>query len=243
MTFHLTSADAAAWLAALAALAAVASALAAAFAAIVASRALRSQRQTQGTAGLFDIVARQYLDREFLSTEPPTINGVLVTKTRPLKATARQALATSEAEWTTEVVKFGTWQNRLAFEVSIALERLGVAAFSGSLSLRLLLPLAADQILEDWTYCAPWVARYRTVQRTYQGSVPFHRRYAEWLVLVAAVWMQRHYPNYTPLKEVHHLFGGHQAIEKRLVDQSAQEADTLDPHARHELRLLLGMRL
>jgi hypothetical protein len=224
-------------------LAVVASALMSVIAVLISFRALALQRASHNLNALFSVVGREYLDREFTSTTPPIIDGEEIRRTRPLKSKARDELAASSDAWSEAVLKHGTWENKLAFEVSIALERVGVAAFSGALPLRFLLPLAADQILEDWTYCAAWVDDYRQRQRTFDGTTPFHRRYAEWLVLASAVWMARHYENYRPLKEVEDRFGGRPSVQKRLLDRSSAERDTMEPSVRSEMRALTGVRL
>lgn len=212
-----------------------------ALATLLALRELRATRASQDVSALFDYIGRSYLDHEFSVDTPPTDSaGTPITGGRLLKTHARNMdkAAWSAAVWPEAAPR--RWENQLAYQLSIVLERLGIAAFSGAVPLRLLLPLAADQILEDWTLCKPWVDGYRAIPAHAGISPPFHRRYAEWLACVAALWMARHHPTYGPLRDVQGLYAPNQ-IRQTVLLQLSREAHLLGPLVQSELGQLAGV--
>ncbi len=91
-------------------------------------------------------------------------------------------------------VKHETWENRVAYEFSLALQKLGASVFVGAIPLDFVLATGATRIIADWGYCHPLVERIRrdspSVQNPRSGEhVEYHRRHGEWLAYVAAVWL------------------------------------------------------
>jgi len=217
------------------------------FCAVIALRvslhALRLQKQSFDVNSLFDIITKNYLDRVFESTDPPTVDDKVVIKTRPLKAKARKIIQDNPEQWENAIKNIDNWENKLAFELSIALERLGIAIFSGSIPLRFLLLIAADQLLEDWTICLPWVMLYRQKQKTVNtdSRIPFHRRYAELLVLLAAIWMHNNYPNYEPLKEIINRYENITNLKLIFINRFRKEINNIDPMTVNEIKILINI--
>ena len=170
-----------------------------------AMRTLEAQQAAHAAAGIFQIVSSEYLDRQFTSTEPPDVDGKRVERMRDLKGRGQRLRRSNNDAWTeasTNGEKRG-WENRLAYELSIALERIGIAVFTGVVPARFFLALAADQVIDDWMLCQNWITKYRESEsvKDPKFGVYYHRRHAEWLFLLCVLWMAKNFPNYPPLAE------------------------------------------
>ncbi|MBI5296598.1 MAG: hypothetical protein HY869_14060 [Chloroflexi bacterium] len=170
-----------------------------------ANRSVSNARQSLDLTGLSKFIKEEYADRDFQSTNAPKIKNKIVSKLRAAKTHGWKQFSENPTLWNEEsrVDKRNTWQNATAFEIGVALERLGAAAFSGLLPLQLLLALYGDSIVDDWLLCRSWIVSYRERESQIKNKqeISFYRRHAEWLALVAAVWLnnQWHYPNSTRL--------------------------------------------
>lgn len=95
--------------------------------------------------------------------------------------------------------------NKMAYEISLALHYLGVAAASGAIPLRLLFVDQARVILLDWVFAESLVDSIRAIQQEAEErlptiisvgeravSVPQHRRHGEWLALAAYLFVVMH---------------------------------------------------
>ena len=172
----------------------------------VAAAALQTQQATHAGTGIFTIVLSEYLDRGFSSTSPPEdapkVDGEPIQQMRELKRLAKYQKMQNEQAWKeASVSDKHPWQNKLAFELSIALERIGIAVFTGVVPANVFLALAADQVLDDWSLCEAWVENHQMKEdaRDPEFGVHFHRRHAEWLFLFSALWMCQTFPKYPPL--------------------------------------------
>lgn len=169
------------------------------------TQALEAQQATHAGTGIFDIVLSQYLDRHFTSAEPPEVDGRRVERIRELKSRAQKQRQTDKEAWAKASIDSQArgWENRLAYELSIAMERVGIAVFTGVVPAGFFLALAADQVLDDWMLCEDWVTNYRKSEsaRDPKVGVYFHRRHGEWLFLLSALWMERSFPKYPPLAQ------------------------------------------
>lgn len=170
-----------------------------------AAQTLDVQQTARAGAGFFSIVTIQYLDRHFSSASPPRVDGYEVPRLRDLKGRAKKALHADPAAWaraSTDADK-RDWENVLAYELGIALNRIGIAVLTGVVPAGFFVTIAADQVLDDWALCREWVISYRQRESTRLQDVGahFHRRHAEWLFLLCTLWMQKTFPNYPALAE------------------------------------------
>lgn len=168
-----------------------------------AAKTLDVQQTARAGAGFFNIVTSQYLDRHFSAATPPKVGGKVVERMRDLKGRAKKDLIADPVKWamvSTDMEKRG-WENVLAYELAIALNRIGIAVLTGVVPAGFFVTIAADQVLDDWMLCRDWIYNYREQESTKVQSIGahFHRRHAEWLFLLSALWMQRNFPNYPSL--------------------------------------------
>jgi hypothetical protein len=193
-----------------------------------AEEALTTQRNQQAATAIFDILGDEYLDRSFKSRGDIRIDNKTVSSVREAKRLARRKYETRWADWdAASDIDRDEWENHLAFELGVALERLGIAVFTGVVPVQVFLALAADQVLEDWILCRGWIRSYQKKHRVTDatGMVTFHRRHAEWLVLLSALWMKKHFPMYQPLSnvleeyqgQIQRVFASHTIVEIELM--------------------------
>lgn len=161
--------------------------------------ALRRQEQVNNIPRLFlDEYADGRLSRP---VQVPDLGaGATVSTLREAREHIR-CFASDPAAWEqflamTKIV--GNWENRIAYEFSLALQKLGASVFVGAIPLDFVLATGATQIITDWGYCHQLVERIRTDSPISPGTrlgpaqqVGYHRRHAEWLAYVAAVWLHQ----------------------------------------------------
>lgn len=209
------------------------------------------QRETHDLSAFREFILREYIEREFKATEAPEINDESVTLLREAKTIAENECERDPNAWekSSQVSNLGAWQNKVAFETAWALNNLGAAALTGNLPLRMLLAIASDQIIDDWLLCRTWVNSYRESQNvtlkqetTYVPDIHYHRRHAEWLVLVAVAWLSRHwsYPNCSIVAE---HYGGIQNLLVRLRELSSVDLVLIPESVRREIMSLTGIEI
>lgn len=186
---------------------------------------------------IFTFVNDMYLNRHFMVAEDADRVPL-----RPLK---RQALADRHADrraWELATLRLGSEENQLAYELNIAIEQLGLAVWTGMVPLNVVLPLAADQLIEDWLLCKAWLDDYRLQKQTVaEDGTPFHRRHGEWLALVAWAWMDTAYPSYAPLREFNTLYSSAGPLaDLRALNES--EIDHPHPDVQQRVRDITDRR-
>ena len=193
-------------------------------------------------SGGLSILISDYLDRTF-KRNPPTINGRTVEHVRDARDSAWDDREGDVENWNNQSLRPSTsWHNRVAYELAIALERIGISVFTGPIPANVFVALAADQVLEDWLLCRAWIKEYQS-ESPMAGGVAFHRRHAEWLALLAALWMHRTFPEYPPLADVIRLEGDIETMELRFKLLSDLEHELMPPPVRSEVATLTGIRL
>ena len=81
-----------------------------------------------------------------MSTDPPCDEkGSPIVRLRDLKARVLKRSVEDPENHKKAIKESGTQENKLAYELSIALERLGIAVFTGIVPVSVFLALAADQ--------------------------------------------------------------------------------------------------
>ena len=238
-------------IAAVSALVAIFAAWSSARSAKAAERSVEQERAAYGLSAIREFILHEYLEREFRAAQAPEINGRRITLLREAKAVAKNEYMQNHEEWdrASRRPNLGAWQNQVAFETAWALEHLGSAAFAGILPLRVLLAIAGDVIIDDWLLCRSWVKSYRDEERAIPQvetmrfpSVYYHRRHAEWLVLVTVLWMVRHwsYPNCDLVAE---WYGGKQNIPDMIRALSCADGSLISRAVLDDVRSLTGVEI
>lgn len=214
-----------------------------------AERSAARQREAYDLAALRELILSEYLEREFKATEAPVIDGREVNILRDAKTEAMRQYEQDTRQWdqASDLSNQGAWQNRVAFETAWVLEHLGIAAFTGMVPLRVLLGLVGDAVIDDWLLCRSWVKSYRESQHAISQigtsdtpNAHYHRRHAEWLALVATIWMSQHwsYPNCDRLAR---WYGGIQNLSAVVRSLSHADGALIPDVVREDVRLLTGV--
>jgi len=206
-------------------------------------------------------ITSEYLDRRFRSTDPPVVDGSVIFELRVAKRRAVEKYRAGDPkplqEWEKKLPSRESWrrasaykqkgyENRIAFELGIAMEHIGIAIFAGEIDAKFFLGMAADQVLEDWPLWEAWIQTYREHNPELMhrnGHVRYHRRHAEWLVMLSALWMNQEYPGYGPLKVVIDDFGGLEEIKAKFRYYTLADASLMRPNVRREMARLSGVNL
>lgn len=236
-----------------AAFAAIISAIAAwqAFRAAKASEvSAKYQAQSFNVSILNQNIFEAYTDRLFIEATAPTIDGKEVKSLRIAKAWGTRQLHDNQQVWEQEsrVESYNrkTPQNAIAYETAIALEMLGIAAFTGLIPLRLLLPEIGDVIIDDFLLSLSWIRSYQALQNTYSSvgqtlKVPMHRRHAEWLALIAGLWMSKHWKSYEGVSKLQQVYKDVENMREWVVAISNADGNLMPKNVRDDLRDLVDI--
>lgn len=214
-----------------------------------AERSLAEQTAGSARAAIIGSIVREYLEREFKATQPPEINGRVVRALREVRQHAKKEYEQNPGEWdkASRRSNRGAWQNAVAFEIAWVLEHLGATAFSGALPLRIALAVVGDVVIDDWVLCRSWVKSYREdekaisqMQTTRTSSASYHRRHAEWLALVASLWMARHW-HYPSCDRVAEWYGGEQNLRETVQALSWADGALMPQTVCDEVKSLTGV--
>jgi hypothetical protein len=99
----------------------------------------------------------------------------------------------------TSFCKEGTLENEFAYQISIALQNVGMMVLSGAIPIKLVLPNIGKMIVEDWIRCYPLVEKIRKKEIEMKNknssdfSISFSRRHAEWLAFSSAIYLSRYW--------------------------------------------------
>lgn len=90
-------------------------------------------------------------------------------------------------------------QQELQWRISVVLQRVGIMVYAGGIPIEYTLAMNAPQFVADWAHCCEWTREQcwgidckktsNTVPDEALQLVPFHRRHAEWLGLIAWMWL------------------------------------------------------
>lgn len=92
----------------------------------------------------------------------------------------------------------GEWSD-FVYQLSIALENLGLLILAGAVPIKLVFPNVAGLIVEDWNRCFEVGGARRTRTIILKASsklskpISFQRRHAEWLATAAKIYMHNHW--------------------------------------------------
>jgi hypothetical protein len=216
-----------------------------------AEEALKEQAAASARVAILEFLVREYAEREFKAGRAPKIDGVVAPNLRYAKEQGKKLYESHPEEWdeASKLVNRDNWQNAVAHETAWVLEHLGAAVFSGALPLRLTLAISAGGIVNDWLLCRSWVRSYREeanavskLRATGTRTVNFNRRHAEWLALVATLWMRTswHYPQADVVAD---RYGGIDNLADHLRDLSRADKGLMPARVRDDVKALTGIDL
>lgn len=204
---------------------------------------------TAQLAGLKQYILQEYLDRDGACGEKIDIEGELM-QLRRAKTIAKNAYIRDKTTWN-ELSRWPPsgpyrWQNKVAFEVALGLERIGAATLVGLAPPRLLLAMAADVVIDDWLISQSWIKSYREsekaisqVSTTGSSNMHYHRRHGECIALVAAAWMAKCW-SYKLGEVVIREVGGLQNLNERVQQLLNADGELIPAHVREEIAHLMG---
>ncbi len=216
-----------------------------------AERSVIHQKTTHNLAVMLEFVLGEYLEREFKATHAPKINGKEEKLLRAAKSKAMDEYKQNPVEWdeVSSLSNQDTWQNHVAFEIAWALEHLGASVFMGILPLDMVLGIVGETVIDDWLLCRSWVKSYRDfegtisqVETTGVGDVDYHRRHAEWLVLVTVEWMRKNW-QYESCDKVAQVYGGEGNLPPRIRSLSRVDEMLMPPIVKEQVKSLTGIRI
>ena len=199
------------WIQALGPFASLAAVLVALYAVRASFRFRRELSVSEQIANVPEWLRNQYWERKI---EPPidykdedktrhelrTLRDVRRVLSSELSAASDEAAAKLLEQFLSSTRDKNDWQNRVAWELSNALEDVGVMVLAGAIPLRLVLAADGPQILRDWGYCRVLVeeklwkeAPIEPKAWTSRSRVYFGRRHAKWLACAAAIYMDSYW--------------------------------------------------
>lgn len=152
---------------------------------------------SEQVANVPEFLNKRYSDRKFQvpKNARACARGLLILKdARKYIKDLEKEKKLVEADW----LKEGTVENAFAYQVSLALQNVGIMILSGALPIKIVLPSVAAIVVEDWNRCYKLVnEELRSPELTLitpkETTAPIHfaRRHAEWLAYAAAIYLQR----------------------------------------------------
>ena len=91
----------------------------------------------------------------------------------------------------------GTIENAFAYQVSTALERVGVMILSGAIPINIVMVIFGADIVYDWCLCSELInkkmraTQFELTTPKNNTNIKFMRRHAEWLAYASAVYLYR----------------------------------------------------
>lgn len=181
-------------------------------------------------AGVPELLHRTYLNREF------SHDGSALTFQE-----AREIVRMGDPAYHETVLVFGTLENRLAYEMSVAIERVGIMVLAGAIPLPLVLALCAGKIVEDWASCEPLVKKIRSTETgaLSELSQPWRRRHGEWLACVASMYLDATAPNHEWHQKAEQALGDRTEVRRKEQVLRLAEKELMPPATRRRLRRLI----
>jgi hypothetical protein len=225
-------------------------------AAVVAWRALLTSREalrvtsrTFARTALHEVVLKSFTERPFVDgtgdRKVPLYDRPVV-NLRYAKTAARDLMKNAPERWVahSDISRRDRWENSVAFETADALTQFGFAVFTGMIPLNEAMANVADVVVDDWMICHAWVKSYHRQERVKKNvgneDVDYHRRHAEWIFLVARLWLDRnrwHYPDLYALKD---RLPDAATARRRLELINEADMSIIPPDVRREVDMLLG---
>lgn len=117
-------------------------------------------------------------------------------------------------------VNIKTWQNKIAYHISLGVNQVGLHVLSGGLPAQLVFAVSAYQLMEDWLYCSRLVTdvlRDPLDLESKPGNtgdrIGFHRYHGEWLAYASAIYMNKYWKG-EKLYTITNILGGLSNIKR-----------------------------
>lgn len=184
-----------------------------------------------------EFLYKEYINREL--AKPITIDGQEYNTLREARNAITKRIGKKERQGLTSI-KDEAW-NEFTYQLSIALQNVGLMILAGAVPIKLVLPNVAGLIVEDWNLCSKIVEARRTVapmlktSKKLSAPIYFQRRHAEWLATAAAIYLYNYWEG-EGLNEWLHQFQAFEKLEKReqelrgaepylVLDKTSKEID------------------
>jgi hypothetical protein len=141
-----------------------------------------------------------------------------------------------------------SWENILAYELSLGLESVGSAIIAGAIPISFVLTSNAHQIISDWLYCEPLVndvirinPKTPTSKRTdLDAFVSQHRMHGEWLSYASYIWLKRDWKGGV-ISVFEAKYGGNKKILRRERIIRRQSKSVIPKRVHHEIKRVIGV--
>ncbi|MBN1763501.1 MAG: hypothetical protein JW878_10595 [Methanomicrobia archaeon] len=159
-------------------------------------------------ANIPDFLSKEYLERRFPTRVTQEFEWLHTLKDARFATEKKYELLQQEENYKDAISRFQAvtlnlnadfWERDFAYELSLALEQVGVMVLAGAIPLNIVLAMIAPQIIEDWGYCSKFVEKIRAKrplkpkESDDKTQIRFHRWHGEWLVYAAAIYMDRYW--------------------------------------------------
>lgn len=181
-------------------------------------------------AGVPELLHRAYLNREFVH------DGTILTF-----QTARETFGVRDAAFRDASLLRGTVENRLAYEMTVAIERVGIMVLAGAIPLMLVLAQCAGKIIEDWATCVVLIEDIRGPETGMPTGEyrPWRRRHGEWLACVASMYLDATSPNHEWRVLAEQALGDRDEIRRKERRLRLAERDLMPPATRRSIARLV----
>ena len=93
-----------------------------------------------------------------------------------------------------------TWQNKIAYQISLGVDQVGLYVLSGGLPAQFVFAVSANQLMEDWLYCSRLVTdifrdphEIKPKPGITSDRIRFHRYHGEWIAYASTIYMNKYW--------------------------------------------------
>ena len=204
-------------------------------------------------AAMMDVIMKEYIERPFHERPEAPIDQDRPTRSlRAAKTVARRLVQDDPKVWSemSTIYQQKHWQNNVAYATADALQQFGLAAFTATVPLRFALANVGDVVIDDWLICVDWVRSYQDKENVYKSQgrdtlsrIPYHRRHAEWIFLVAILWMKKEGWTYPDIYKKNPAILDDPQLERRLIYLTLADDEIIPLSARRDVEVLTGVKL
>ena len=145
-------------------------------------------------SNLPNFIGKNYWNREIVP--PIMVKDVELQNLKDARALVAKEIKSTENGYAEDAlnsflaatVQLGTWQNKVAYQISLGLEQVGLNVLSGAIPMNIVFSVSGYQIVEDWLYCSRLVTDVirgphdlEAKVREDREIIRFHRLHGEWL--------------------------------------------------------------
>lgn len=143
-------------------------------------------------ANIPEFLVKEYWDR----TLPPNRGNYKTLRDGRHAVEHRFTRKEHKQDYLKSVLEEGSCDNIIVYEISLALERVGMMVFIGAIPMDIVLASNAPLIVQDWSYCSELVKKIRedtemSILLDREERVGLQRIHGEWLAYTAAIYMEK----------------------------------------------------